>query len=178
MSRTNDTRFRKGKSGNPNGRPRKTVVENSTFDILFDRPVSITVGGEQREVSQEEALLLRMYEKAVAGNTLARRKILRMINQHDQAWAAKAPPPAPVTTRMELTDPTNAFDALRILGITKPDPAWLEHGDGTRLHIETWAAQKAIDRHPRREWSDAEIRNVHHFTDNTVPLRWPKGSRR
>ena len=178
MSGTKDTRFPKGKSGNPNGRPRKTVVEKSVFDVLFDHPVNVTVGGEQREVTQEEALVGRLLDRAYAGSPAASRKIMRMILEQEEARGAKAPPPPPIQQRIEPVDPENAFEALQILGIAKPHPFWSKHGDQTGLCLETWAVQMAIDRHPRRQWTDEDIKDVARSADDTNPPRWPDRNRR
>ena len=51
------SRFRKGQSGNPKGRPKsRSVSATSAFDILIDRSLTVTQNGQLREVTIEEAL--------------------------------------------------------------------------------------------------------------------------
>ena len=66
------TRFRKGQSGNPRGRPRKKPDPRpSAFDVVIDRMLTIVQGGEQREVTVDEALQHKTYQNAIAGNRAA-----------------------------------------------------------------------------------------------------------
>ena len=65
------TRFRKGQSGNPKGRPRKQVPATSAFDVIFEKTLSVTQNGVERELTVEEALQLRTYQDALAGNRSA-----------------------------------------------------------------------------------------------------------
>ena len=51
------TRFRKGQSGNPRGRPRKKPDPTpSAFDMVIDRTLTIVQDGVPREVTVDEAL--------------------------------------------------------------------------------------------------------------------------
>ena len=84
------TRFRKGQSGNPKGRPRAGKAKTSSaFDIVIDRTLTVTRGGVPREVTVEEALQHQTYRDAIAGNRPARREILKMIAKREQALAAR-----------------------------------------------------------------------------------------
>ena len=71
------SRFTKGRSGNPKGRPKRAgTPAASAFDILIDKVLTVSHGGEPREVTVEEALQHRTYQEAIAGNRSARRTIL------------------------------------------------------------------------------------------------------
>src|SRR5205809_7236768 len=84
------TRFRKGQSGNPKGRPRAGPrLPPSAFDIVIDRTLTVTQNGKAREVMVEKALQQRTYQDAIAGSRLARREILKMIAKRETWLAAK-----------------------------------------------------------------------------------------
>src|SRR6266851_3988715 len=57
------TRFRKGRSGNPGGRPRRARDLLTVIERALDRPAPETVGGGRR-VSRREAIVARLAEKA------------------------------------------------------------------------------------------------------------------
>src|SRR5262249_34004521 len=84
-------RFLKGHSGNPNGRPRKQkappAATRSALKIVFDKRVTVTQGGVDRDLSVEEALQLRTYKNALAGNRAASREVLKMIAKREKAIA-------------------------------------------------------------------------------------------
>ena len=66
------TRFQKGRSGNPSGRPKnQTKVEQSPFDILAGPDLSIVENGVQRQVTRKEALLHKVCQRAFAGDKKA-----------------------------------------------------------------------------------------------------------
>ena len=73
------TRFRKGVSGNPHGRPRKERPADSTsaFGVVIDRKLTVTQDGKSREVTVEEALQHKTYQNAIAGNRSGQREVLK-----------------------------------------------------------------------------------------------------
>ena len=71
------SRFKPGQSGNPNGRPKG--INNFTTDLqsLLANRVKVKRDGKQQIVSSQEALLLRLADKALAkGDIRALEKVL------------------------------------------------------------------------------------------------------
>jgi len=139
--------FQKGQSGNPKGRPRKqTALSNTTrsaFEIVFEKRVTVTRGGVDRELSVEEALQLRTYQDALAGNRMAQREVLKMIAKREKAIADKGHRTMPsVTLKREPTEPRDADAAMRLLGIAAHD----KRGGMDALLLEPWAVQAALSR--------------------------------
>ena len=129
-------------------RPRKQIplpeAARSALEIVVDKRVSVTQGSVDRELSVEEALQLRTYQDALAGNRPAQRVILKMIIKREKAIADLGQLPS-CTFKMEPTEPRNADAAMCLLGIAAPDPSREEHNPAAIL-LEPWAVQAALGR--------------------------------
>jgi hypothetical protein len=84
-----NTRFKKGESGNPNGRPKKpepaTAVKASGLVLKeADKLVQVRVGDKIEEITMEEALLRSEMKTAVNGNPLAQKHTLDRIRHARQ----------------------------------------------------------------------------------------------
>ena len=84
------TQFKKGRSGNPKGRPKRIDDPYTTIEKVLARRVAVT--GENRKIPIREALLRRLRERALEGNKRAfvlHQKILKLAADatppHDQA---------------------------------------------------------------------------------------------
>jgi hypothetical protein len=172
-------RFQKGQSGNPAGRPKARRPHVSAFDIIFDKTLTVTQNGVERELTIDEALQLQTYQAALKGSKMAVRAVLKMIEKRELALRATAPKPSSNPQPMKVEyDSDSANEAMLLLGILKqetPPPAW---GDRSpKLKIDTWAAQAAISRPGRSRMSDKEIESSKWMTIAPEQLRWP-GRRR
>lgn len=161
MSEGHDTRFSKGRSGNPKGRPRKPAPRGSAFDVLFDELLRVKQNGIERELTAEEVLRTQTYQAAIKGNKAAIHKIFKMIAKRE-AWIAqnqvsnKSNKPEIVFVGERDTD--NAFEAMLLLNIAVNSPTYYSYDDPNRpefhpgddLHarisLETWALDAAKDR--------------------------------
>lgn len=175
MSRGGETRFRKGQSGNPKGRPKKKPLPVSAFDIIFEKTLSVTQNGTERELTVEEALQLRTYQNALAGSRPARREVLKMIARREKWLASHAPAPksGPVSLVIE-EDPDNVNAALLLLGIATPN----EHDYGpddpyVRLLLEPWAVEAALRRTRGLELSDSDRALLRNTVRNYHAIAWP-----
>jgi hypothetical protein len=142
-------RFRKGRSGNPGGRPRKqSEPPPSELDVVLDRKLVVTRGGEPREITLEEALQQRTLQDAFAGKARAVKQVLKWIAKREAWLAAKAEKGRQTqVVRSQSPDPDNADAAMLLLGIVRQaEPRPGELPDNVRLLLETWAAQAALDR--------------------------------
>jgi hypothetical protein len=175
MSRGGDTRFQKGRSGNPAGRPKKRRPHVSAFDIIFDKTLTVTQGGVERELTVDEALQLQTYQAALKGSKMAIRQVLKMIEKREAALLKLSPPAtAPVTMEREY-DSDNANEAMRILGIASVVRAsdsggyWDNHP-----RFATWATQAALSRTGRRQFDKKDIDNIKLLTVDAERLKWPR----
>ena len=89
----NDTRFKPGQSGNPNGRPKKSThpssIGNSLGDILSEK-MHIVENGKQRLITKEEALYRNTINMAFKGDMRAYSFIMKELSR--KAQLASEPP--------------------------------------------------------------------------------------
>ena len=175
------TRFRKGVSGNPHGRPRKERPADSTsaFGVVVDKKLTIDQNGKSREVTIEEALWHKTYQNAIAGDSSGQREVLKMIKKRDAHLVArKAKKPAPWNDVKFVYPPADADEALLVLGIATRHPAHEDLGaDREQLLLEPWSVQAALGR--RRGGSkltEREIEEIQRCTRDAATLRWPGGT--
>jgi hypothetical protein len=172
------TRFRKGQSGNPKGRPKACPrLPPSAFDIVIDRTLTLTHNGKPREVTIEEALQHRTYQQAIAGSRLAQREVLKMIAKREKWLGSRGGKHQPVQMLAEPADPDNADEALLLLGIAEPDDRWGDSpGERRRLLLRPWVVQLALSR-GRRLLSAHDVFEIKHCTRDAETLRWPARSK-
>jgi hypothetical protein len=91
------TRFRKGRSGNPNGRPKQ--ARNLLTDLHEELQQRITVreGGIERRMSRQQAVVVRLLEKALKGDLGAMAKLLDLVLRHEAAAGERWQPDAPLS---------------------------------------------------------------------------------
>lgn len=169
------TRFTKGTSGNPAGRPRKVADPiPSAFDIIIDKTLTVTRGGVAREIGVEEALQHKTYQDAIAGSRLARREVLRMILKREKAKAAgRAKRNAPIEQIIEH-DTTSANDAMRLLGIISDDNDDRYGSDEyERVLLEPWVVDAALGRRGRRNLARRQLDDIRRCTRDGKALNLP-----
>jgi hypothetical protein len=75
------SRFKRGRSGNPNGRRKGTRNWATDLTALMERRVIIQEDGETRHVSAQQAMLLSTLQKAVNGEPRAFGHIFKMLKE-------------------------------------------------------------------------------------------------
>ena len=174
-------RFRKGVSGNPAGRPRKERPAGpaSAFAVVIDRKLTVTQDGKSREVTVEEALQHKTYQNAIADDRSAQREVLKMIAKREAHFnARKAKKPAPRNDVKIVYPPTDADEALLVLGIATRHPACEDLGaDREQLLLEPWAVQAALgQRRGSSKLTEQEIEGIQRCTRDAATLRWQDGT--
>lgn len=69
------TRFKKGQSGNPKGRPKNKMSLNKIWRDVFLKPEVVTINGTQQKMPMIEATLMKQREKILQGDTAALKKL-------------------------------------------------------------------------------------------------------
>jgi len=71
------TRFAKGTSGNPKGRPRGIRNFHTDLEEELSRPITVREGGRIKTISAQQALITRTVEKALQGDLRAIEMLVR-----------------------------------------------------------------------------------------------------
>lgn len=70
-------RWKKGQSGNLKGRRKKSELAITIIDRLLHSSMRITLNGEAIRVTALEAIVLQLFQKALAGDAGAKRALLK-----------------------------------------------------------------------------------------------------
>ena len=173
--RGGDTRFRKGQSGNPAGRPKARRPHVSAYEVVFDKTLKVTQNGVERELTIEEALQLQTLQAALDGSRMAIRQVLKMIEKREAALTKRnRAAPTPIKLEHEY-EADNAWEAMRILGIADYEDTVGVEPDKRRMKLTTWAVQAALSRPGRKKLTEQDVRDVNLFTFDAEKLKWPRG---
>ena len=159
------TRFKRGQSGNPKGRPRKPKPPPSSPFAILDELLTVHEPDGVSELPLEDAMLIKTYQLAITGSRRAQKKIVKMIlERHKRRLKSRAPRP-PRIKRLIEQDPENALDALEILGIASRR-ANANAGDSRNgyLRLERWAVEAALRRRNFDELSSSDIQFIREWT--------------
>jgi hypothetical protein len=72
------TRFKKGMSGNPKGRPKRTSSAKQSFHEVFAKKIPATVDGKKQYINGMEALFWQLRAKTNAGDLQAARIVVNL----------------------------------------------------------------------------------------------------
>ena len=85
------SQFRKGRSGNPKGRPRKKPDLYSELTKVLRENVTITVDGQQEKVTVQQALLRRLRDQALRGEFWAQKLTQKVVGALPESGSERAP---------------------------------------------------------------------------------------
>ena len=159
------TRFTKGRSGNPAGRPRGHHRE-APYEAVLGQMVTIREGGSKRRVAAAQAFLLKLAKRGMEGDSAAARASLALIeearNQQGAAGVEQF-----VIAFVDAGSVTYALLPLRMA--RKLDP----YRETARIVLEPWLVEAALARLPHT-LSPADQRVVVKATRTPHKVRWPK----
>jgi hypothetical protein len=94
------TRFKKGVSGNPKGRPKHSLNVATAFIKASREKVIINEGGKRKTVTKLEAALKQLVNKAASGDTRALRQLVELAREAEAKQQA-SPGQEPVLTDLD-----------------------------------------------------------------------------
>jgi len=89
------TRFRKGQSGNPRGRPKGSKNFSTLLSEALNEPVVITEDGRRRMISKRQLGLKQLANKFAMAEAQATKILLGLMLERERLAAAAAPAERP-----------------------------------------------------------------------------------
>lgn len=161
------TRFKKGQSGNPRGRPRGRH-RDIPYDFLLGQMVTIREDGRERRVTAAEAFLLQLTKRGLAGDSASARASLAAI----EAARARGHGEEPVVFRIvwKCPSPGSVGSSLDALGMAVK---LNKYSKSARYELKPWIVEAALARLGERRLTVDEQRTVLESTRTPQKVRWP-----
>ena len=161
------TRFKKGRSGNPKGRPRARHRQ-IPYDSVLGQMVTVREDGRERRITAAEAFILQLTQKGLAGDSAAARSSLAAI---EEARAKR--------------DPSQTGNALRVIVITFGLGSAISklgiavkknrlNEAKVRWELNSWIIEAALDRLAPKQLTLEEQQEVWRNARTPEKVRWPE----
>ncbi|WP_320179206.1 DUF5681 domain-containing protein [Roseovarius pacificus] len=161
------TRFTKGQSGNPKGRPKNRFRE-APYESVLGQMVTIREDGEERRITAAEAFLLRLAKRGLEGNGPAARDTMNAIEKTTRTKTDDMM--RPKTIVLVSVAPGSVNEALVPLRMAKKlDP----YRPTARMMLEPWIVEAALERFGDRRLTRAEQETVVKATRTPYKVTWP-----
>lgn len=162
-----DTRFKKGQSGNPRGRPkgRKTVIP---YETVLGQTVTVREDGQERRITAAEAFLLQLTKQGLEGDGAAARASLAVIEEaRRRRITSEEPERIKFITLVAVGFNGNcAMESLRMARkLDRQRPT-------ARMKLEPWIVEAALARLDQ-PLSIEEQRTVLEATRTPKKVKWP-----
>ena len=159
------SRFQKGRSGNPKGRPRNRH-RDIPYDSLLGQMVTVREDGRERRVTAAEAFILQLTKKGLEGDSASARIGLAAI---EAARAARTASGADLPSfQIRFFGLCCVIEDLGIGVLINPTDE-----NRVRLKLKPWIVEAALARLGSRRLSVEEQRIVVASTRSPDKVRWP-----
>jgi Family of unknown function (DUF5681) len=161
------TRFRKGLSGNPKGRPRGRK-ETIPHRVLLSQRLVVRDGEGERTVTAGELFLLSLVKRGIAGDASAA-ALAREAFARGQELRVKRGADGPQTIIVSW-QPRNSQSAMEKLKMAVKQDRFRSTA---RMMLETWLVEAALARLGDRRLTLNEQSEIMRVTRTSHRVRWP-----
>ena len=161
------TRFQKGRSGNPRGRP-KHRKRGLPYDHVLEQMVTVKEDGREKRVTAAEAFLLHLTKKGLEGDSASARSSLAAI---EAARSKRTIGDDPLQiTRIIITSfgPGLALGNLG-MGVKK----YGSDKQKARWELKPWIFEAALARVGSRNLTTDQQREIWNATYKPESVKWP-----
>lgn len=162
------TRFKKGQSGNPRGRP-KNRHKSIPYDAVLGQMVTIREDGRERRLTAAEAFMLQLTQKGLAGDSIAARYSLDAI---ENARSERGDDIKHIDTIILTSIATGADAILETLRLAKKKYPTDEKR--VRWELNPWIIELALERLGEKRLTIDEQREVWNAARTPSKIKWPK----
>lgn len=161
------SRFAKGESGNPKGRPRGRS-RTPPYEAVLGQMVTIRDGAVEKRMSAAEAFMLHLAKRGLEGDGSAGRALISTIEEVSGRKAvAEAMPITIIHASVAPGSVNTALEPLRMA--RKLDP----YRPSARMMLEPWIVEAALARLGDHRLSREEQQTVLAATRTPHKVRWP-----
>jgi hypothetical protein len=159
------SRFRKGQSGNPKGRPRGRRSE-LPYEAVLGQEVIIRENGRERRVTAAEAFLLQLIKLGLDGDSAAARVAIAALGDRDTNLSGAYP----LNIIVSFVAPGSVSTSVECLRMgTKLD----RYRETARMMLEPWIVEAALARFGEKQLTSEEQEVVLTATQTPTKVRWP-----
>jgi hypothetical protein len=162
------SRFKKGQSGNPRGRP-KGRKRDIPYDAVLGQAVTIREDGIERRMTAAEAFLLSLAKQGLEGDTAAARQTLASIEEA-RARRILKPDAEDICLVYVFVTPGSVNSALEPLRMARKLD---RYRPTARMMLEPWIVEAALERLGPRQLTPDEQRVVFAATRSPRKVKWP-----
>jgi hypothetical protein len=161
------TRFQKGRSGNPKGRPRGRR-RDIPYDTLLGQMVTVREEGRARRITAAEAFILQLTKKGLEGDSASARASLAAIEMARASRTARGDDAPSIRIQLRTFGLSCAVENLGMGVLVHPSDK-----NRVRLLLKPWVVEAALARLGDRHLSLEEQQNVFESARRPEKVSWP-----